>query len=169
VLAGAPQPCGVEAVDARLAHRHILSAAVLTAQDAALGAGAVGGRWLESWLRLSWTGQTSRHGNQNPTRDETRTEAQMAVYIATTLVAWFACGAVQRVSWPGKGVARHAVGAAIKSSNSARFVRTSSWLAVACEAGLIWDTRVDTETTSRSYSERSCLTVAESATSAVSR
>jgi hypothetical protein len=48
-------------------------------------------------MRRLWQGQTSRHGSQSPTRLETPQEAEMAVHLATTLVQWFASGAVHRV------------------------------------------------------------------------
>jgi len=50
---------------------------------------------LISMIELVWTGQTSRHGGQAPTRMETREEAEMAVHLAVTLVHWFTTGAVQ--------------------------------------------------------------------------
>ncbi|MFI6258983.1 hypothetical protein ACIBCL_23180 [Micromonospora zamorensis] len=46
-------------------------------------------------LQLLWSGQTSRHGSQSPTRPETLTEAVMAVHLATTLVQWFTTGCVR--------------------------------------------------------------------------
>ncbi|MFF9508748.1 hypothetical protein ACF1BU_16640 [Streptomyces sp. NPDC014724] len=51
---------------------------------------------VESMMDLLWTGQTSRHGNLQETRDETVQEAVMAVHIASTLVQLFASGAIQR-------------------------------------------------------------------------
>lgn len=51
---------------------------------------------VESMMDLLWTGQTSRHGNLQETRDETVQEAFMAVHLASTLVQLFASGAVQR-------------------------------------------------------------------------
>lgn len=47
-------------------------------------------------MMLLWQGQSSRHGAQTPTRDETLEEAMMAVDVATTLVGWFAGGRVRR-------------------------------------------------------------------------
>ncbi|GIE29015.1 hypothetical protein Ait01nite_020600 [Actinoplanes italicus] len=47
-------------------------------------------------MTVLWKGQTSRHGGQLPTRLETEAEARAAVHLATTLVAWFATGIVQR-------------------------------------------------------------------------
>ena len=46
-------------------------------------------------MRLLWEGQTSRHGSQSPTRQETLQEAAMAVSIAVLLVGWFTSGAVR--------------------------------------------------------------------------
>jgi hypothetical protein len=51
---------------------------------------------LIKMLELLWTGQTSRHGAQTDTRNETQEEAQMAVHLAMTLVHWFTTGAVTR-------------------------------------------------------------------------
>ncbi|MFD7879476.1 hypothetical protein ACFV5G_36215 [Streptomyces sp. NPDC059766] len=51
---------------------------------------------VESMMDLLWTGQTSRHGNLQETRDETVQEAIMAVHLASTLVQLFASGAIQR-------------------------------------------------------------------------
>ena len=51
---------------------------------------------LIAMIELLWTGQTSRHGGQTPTRPETFEEAQMAVHLAVTLVQWFVTGAVSR-------------------------------------------------------------------------
>ncbi|MBP0454048.1 hypothetical protein J5Y04_31575 [Kitasatospora sp. RG8] len=51
---------------------------------------------VEKMMELLWTGQTSRHGNLQNTRDETVDEATMAVHIAATLVQMFASGAVRR-------------------------------------------------------------------------
>lgn len=51
---------------------------------------------LTAMMELLWTGQTSRHGGQTPTRPETFQEAQMAVHLAATLVQWFTSGAVTR-------------------------------------------------------------------------
>jgi hypothetical protein len=51
---------------------------------------------LVAMIELLWTGQTSRHGAQTPTRTETREEADMAVHLAVTLVQWFAAGAIIR-------------------------------------------------------------------------
>ena len=47
-------------------------------------------------IGLLWTGQTSRHGGQAPTRPQTFEEAQMAVHPAVTLVPWFVTGTVSR-------------------------------------------------------------------------
>jgi hypothetical protein len=51
---------------------------------------------LIAMIELLWTGQTSRHGARPPTRPETFEEAQMAVYLAMTLVHWFVSGAASR-------------------------------------------------------------------------
>lgn len=51
---------------------------------------------LTAMMELLWTGQTSRHGGQAPTRPETFEEAQVAVHLAATLVQWFTSGAVTR-------------------------------------------------------------------------
>jgi hypothetical protein len=51
---------------------------------------------LISNLKLLWEGQTSRHGSQSPTREETVQEAAIAVSIAILLVDWFASGAIRR-------------------------------------------------------------------------
>lgn len=51
---------------------------------------------LIAMIELLWTGQTSRHGGQAPTRPETFEEAQMAVHLAVTLAQWFIGGAVSR-------------------------------------------------------------------------
>lgn len=42
-----------------------------------------------------WTGQTSRHASQNPTRPETVEEARAAVHLAVALVQWFGAGIVR--------------------------------------------------------------------------
>jgi hypothetical protein len=60
---------------------------------------------LIDMMQMLWTGQTSRHGNLNKTRDETRAEAQMAVHLAITLVQWFTSGAVSRQPGPRSGQA----------------------------------------------------------------
>lgn len=51
---------------------------------------------LINMIELLWTGQTSRHGGQTAMRSETQDEADMAVYLAITLVRWFTSGAVRR-------------------------------------------------------------------------
>ncbi|MFJ2008011.1 hypothetical protein [Streptomyces chartreusis] len=51
---------------------------------------------VESMMELLWTGQTSRHGNLQETREETVQEAVMAVHLAASLVQFFVSGAVQR-------------------------------------------------------------------------
>ncbi|MEU1276346.1 hypothetical protein [Streptomyces sp. NPDC005799] len=58
--------------------------------------GAEGEDTVEAMMSLLWTGQTSRHGGQQPTREETLPEARMAVDLATSLVRWFADGTVRR-------------------------------------------------------------------------
>lgn len=58
--------------------------------------GTEGLQTVESMMRLLWTGHTSRHGNLQTTRDETAEEAQMAVFLAASLVQWFSTGAVYR-------------------------------------------------------------------------
>lgn len=55
------------------------------------------GTTLLALLQLLWQGQTSRHGGQQPTRNETQAEAEVAVHLAATLVQWFSSGAVTRV------------------------------------------------------------------------
>lgn len=45
---------------------------------------------------ILWTGQTSRHAGQNPTRKETINEARSAVHLAVTLVQWFSSGTICR-------------------------------------------------------------------------
>jgi hypothetical protein len=52
---------------------------------------------LIAMMELLWTGQTSRHGSQNPSRPETLDEATMAVHLAITLVHWFATGGIRRL------------------------------------------------------------------------
>jgi hypothetical protein len=47
-------------------------------------------------MRMLWDGQTSRHGSMQPTREETREEAEMAVQLASVLVLWFSTGMVRR-------------------------------------------------------------------------
>jgi hypothetical protein len=47
-------------------------------------------------MRMLWEGQTSRHGSQEPTREETLAEAEMAVQLASVLVLWFTTGKVRR-------------------------------------------------------------------------
>jgi hypothetical protein len=47
-------------------------------------------------MRVLWEGQTSRHGNQEGTRPESLESAVAAVHLASTLVQWFASGAVRR-------------------------------------------------------------------------
>jgi hypothetical protein len=47
-------------------------------------------------MKLLWEGQTSRHGSQVTTREETLEEAAMAVSLAVLLVGWFASGAIRR-------------------------------------------------------------------------
>lgn len=51
---------------------------------------------LRDMMELIWTSQTSRHGAQTVTRDETQDEAAMAVHLAVVLVQWFTSGAVRR-------------------------------------------------------------------------
>ncbi len=51
---------------------------------------------VENLIVLLWTGQTSRHGNLNVTREETVDEAVMAVHLAALLVQLFASAAVER-------------------------------------------------------------------------
>ncbi|MGW4905042.1 hypothetical protein [Streptomyces sp. NPDC004270] len=58
--------------------------------------GAEGEATVTAMVSLLWTGQTSRHGGQQPTREETPAEARMAVDLAVSLVRWFADGAVSR-------------------------------------------------------------------------
>ncbi|MER6188321.1 hypothetical protein [Streptomyces sp. NPDC001652] len=58
--------------------------------------GAEGEATVIAMVSLLWTGQTSRHGGQQPTREETLVGARMAVDLATSLVRWFADGAVRR-------------------------------------------------------------------------
>lgn len=47
-------------------------------------------------MRRLWQGQTSRHGSQAGTTLETKPQAEMAVFIAMTLVEWFSSGHVRR-------------------------------------------------------------------------
>jgi hypothetical protein len=47
-------------------------------------------------MAILWTGQTSRHAGQNPTRKETVDEARGAVHLTVTLVQWFSSGTVRR-------------------------------------------------------------------------
>ncbi|MFF4355086.1 hypothetical protein [Streptomyces sp. NPDC001530] len=58
--------------------------------------GAEGLAVVESMMDLLWTGQTSRHGNLQETREETVQEAVMVVHLAASLVQFFVSGAVQR-------------------------------------------------------------------------
>ncbi|GGJ19016.1 hypothetical protein [Streptomyces brasiliensis] len=58
--------------------------------------GTEGAATVEAMMSLLWTGQTSRHGNLQTTREETPAEARMAVDLAVSLVRWFADGAVRR-------------------------------------------------------------------------
>lgn len=58
--------------------------------------GGEGEATIYAMVSLLWTGQTSRHGGQQPTREETLAEARMAVDLATSLVRWFSDGAVRR-------------------------------------------------------------------------
>ncbi|MBC2906778.1 hypothetical protein H4N64_35705 [Streptomyces sp. PSKA01] len=58
--------------------------------------GVEGENVVYAMASLLWKGQTSRHGAQQPTREETADEARMAVDLATSLVRWFADGAVRR-------------------------------------------------------------------------
>lgn len=51
---------------------------------------------VETMMRTLWDGQTSRHGKQTPTRQESLEAARAAVYLAVTLVQWFVSGAVTR-------------------------------------------------------------------------
>lgn len=51
---------------------------------------------LLAMIDLLWDGQEWRHGSQTPARDATGAEAEMAVYLAITLVHWFITGAVRR-------------------------------------------------------------------------
>ncbi|MFB7763587.1 hypothetical protein [Streptomyces xiamenensis] len=51
---------------------------------------------VESMMELLWTGQSSRHGNLEQTREETVPEAVMAVHLAANLVQLFSSGAVRR-------------------------------------------------------------------------
>jgi hypothetical protein len=47
-------------------------------------------------MSLLWDGQTSRHGAQTPTPEQTQEEGEMAVEMAAMLVAWFAVGKIRR-------------------------------------------------------------------------
>jgi hypothetical protein len=69
-------------------HRFVTAISASTGDDITL---------VADMMRRLWQGQTSRHGSQSPTRLETPQEAEMAVHLATTLVQWFASGAVGRV------------------------------------------------------------------------
>jgi hypothetical protein len=51
---------------------------------------------IVAMMSLLWEGQTSRHGAQTPTREETPEEAGMAVDLAVLLVNWFTAGRVRR-------------------------------------------------------------------------
>ncbi|MEV0743456.1 hypothetical protein AB0I51_47835 [Streptomyces sp. NPDC050549] len=51
---------------------------------------------VEAMVSLLWTGQTSRHGSQQPTPEESEAQAQMAVHLAGALVQWFSTGAIRR-------------------------------------------------------------------------
>jgi hypothetical protein len=51
---------------------------------------------ITGMMRMLWDGQTSRHGSKQPTREETREEAEMAVQLASVLVLWFSTGMVRR-------------------------------------------------------------------------
>ncbi|WP_406390185.1 hypothetical protein OG806_49590 [Streptomyces sp. NBC_00882] len=58
--------------------------------------GAEGEEAVRSLISLLWTGQSSRHGGQQATREETLDAARMAVDIAVSLVRWFSDGAIRR-------------------------------------------------------------------------
>ncbi|MFD8805218.1 hypothetical protein [Streptomyces sp. NPDC059597] len=58
--------------------------------------GTEGAATVEAMMSLLWTGQTSRHGNLQATREESPDEARMAVDLAGALVRWFAAGVVRR-------------------------------------------------------------------------
>lgn len=60
--------------------------------------GTEGIAMVESLMETLWTGQTSRHGNLQVTRDETPAEAIAAVHIAALLVQLFASGAIRRTN-----------------------------------------------------------------------
>ena len=60
--------------------------------------GTEGIELIESLIATLWTGQTSRHGNCQVTRDETPPEALEAVHIAALLVQLFSSGAIHRSS-----------------------------------------------------------------------
>jgi hypothetical protein len=47
-------------------------------------------------MRMPWDGQASRRGSKQPSREETRGEAEMAVHLASVLVLWFSTGSVRR-------------------------------------------------------------------------
>ncbi|MFD9033277.1 hypothetical protein ACFVZW_19310 [Streptomyces sp. NPDC059567] len=51
----------------------------------------------EALMRALWDGQTSRHGGQTATVDETLEAARAGVHLAATLVQWFTSGAVTRI------------------------------------------------------------------------
>jgi len=51
---------------------------------------------LVDMMKRLWQGQTSRHGSQAGTTLETQEQAEMAMFIAVTLVEWFAGGLVRR-------------------------------------------------------------------------
>ncbi|WP_326585451.1 hypothetical protein OG889_45150 [Streptomyces sp. NBC_00481] len=65
--------------------------------------GTEGARVVESMMTLLWTGQMSRHGAQQATREETVDEARMAVDLAVSLVRWFSDGVVHRRQLPLPG------------------------------------------------------------------
>ena len=58
--------------------------------------GTEGEATIVAMVSLLWTGQTSRHGSQQTTREETLAEARMAVDLAVLLVRWLADGAIRR-------------------------------------------------------------------------
>jgi hypothetical protein len=51
---------------------------------------------LLAMIDLLWDGQEWRHGSQTPIRNATQGEAEMALYLAVTLVHWFVTGAVRK-------------------------------------------------------------------------
>ncbi|MEU9273217.1 hypothetical protein AB0E04_48870 [Streptomyces sp. NPDC048251] len=59
---------------------------------------SAGAETVTRMMRLLWTGQSSRHGGSHPTREETVSEARLAVHLAVALLNFFTDGILVKQS-----------------------------------------------------------------------